>query len=87
MRYGPMTQYGDAGMFGAVLHVLVIIILILLIVALVRRLFSRDPMWHRWGRMGMMGGGHNSSLEILKERYAKGAITKQEFDQMKKDLE
>jgi len=26
-------------------------------------------------------------LSILKERYAKGEITKEEFDKMKKDLE
>ena len=28
-----------------------------------------------------------SSLGILKDRYAKGEITKEEFDKMKKDLE
>lgn len=30
---------------------------------------------------------HTNSMEILKTRYAKGEITKEQFDQMKKDLE
>ncbi len=29
----------------------------------------------------------DSAIEILKKRYAKGEITKEEFEQMKKDLE
>jgi len=29
----------------------------------------------------------SNSLDILKDRYAKGEITKEEFDKMKKDLE
>ncbi len=35
-----------------------------------------------WGGMGQ----HRSPLDILKERYARGEIGKDEFDRMKKDI-
>ncbi|HAS04586.1 MAG TPA: hypothetical protein DCR71_02330 [Dehalococcoidia bacterium] len=31
--------------------------------------------------------GANSALEIAKERYARGEITREEFEQIKKDIE
>ena len=49
----------------------------------------------RWGRRppswGSAGahkesGDSDTALEILKKRYVKGEITKEEFDRMKKDI-
>jgi putative membrane protein len=49
---------------------------IILIVAVLYLLFGRR------------GGGQDqeSALDILKKRYAKGEISKEEFEQIKKDL-
>jgi len=32
------------------------------------------------------GGGEDSALEILKRRYAQGEISKEQFEEMKKDI-
>lgn len=37
-------------------------------------------------RKGVGSDEKNKALEILKERYAKGEITKEQFESMKKDL-
>ena len=62
--------------FGFLFFVLVVIGIILLIVWLVRgatRISAED-------KTG------NKALEVLGERYAKGEVSKEQYDNMKKDL-
>ncbi len=77
MQFGMMDGYGYGmgyGMWilGLIFWILVIIGLVLLI----------KYLWE--------GGGarreHESALEILKKKYARGEISKEEFEEKKKDL-
>jgi putative membrane protein len=45
--------------------------------------------WGWWGWRGypMMWGYHDSAAEILRQRYARGEISKDQFDQMLRDIE
>ncbi len=52
---------------------------------LVRRISGQD--YYCGNDSGKHGRKENSALDILKERYAKGEISKGEFDRIKKDLE
>ena len=73
---GSMMGYGGGWGFFGVLHMVLWWVLIVLgIVVLVKWLFS-------W--TGRAGGAR--AIEGLKERYARGEIGKDEFEQKKRDL-
>ena len=57
------------------------IVVIVLIIWLVVNQSNKNKQIYQPPRAG------DSAIEILKRRYAKGEITKEEFEQMKKDLE
>ncbi len=68
------------GILGGIFSIIVFVFIVLLIVMIIR--------WIARGSRGRgMGMMWKNSLNILKERYAKGEITKEEFDRVKKDLE
>jgi len=43
--------------------------------------------WRRRGNYGRYYGYRDQAHQILRERYAKGEITKEQFDQMTRDLD
>lgn len=77
MMYGMMTGFGGGGWFGGILMFLFWILIVVAVVLFIK-----------WLVLETRGkGSEKSALEILKERYAKGEINKEEFEVKKKDLE
>ena len=75
MYYGMMHGYGMSygiGIFGLVFSILAIIGIVLLIRYLLETSGAKKE--------------QESALDILKKRYAKGGINKEEFEEKKKDL-
>ena len=75
MQSGMMNGYGMMGgwgILGIVFSILVIIVLILLI----------KYLWEG----GTAKREQESALDLLKKKYARGEISKEEFEEKKKDL-
>lgn len=74
-RFGMM---GGFGWFGILICIIIIVLVIVGIVYLVRSLVNRSS----------KNGTHsnNRSIEILNERFAKGEISKEEYDIIRKSL-
>jgi putative membrane protein len=82
MGPGPgMMGWGyGMGWFGMILMGLFWIAIIVGIIFLIRWLFVSA------GTKSYRADSEDSALEILKKRYARGEINKEEFEQKKKDL-
>ncbi|MDP3982061.1 MAG: SHOCT domain-containing protein [bacterium] len=77
--------FGTFGGFGWVFMIFWWVLVIAGIVALIKWLVGQSGNIHRNEKPFDSTQG-KSALEILRERYAKGEINKQEFEEKKKDL-
>lgn len=78
-----LTGSWGMGWFGLIVTLLFWILVILGIIALVRW-FVRAA--GEKNKLDTINGESSRAMEILKERYAKGEISRDEFESMKKDL-
>lgn len=77
-NYGPMGGH-DWG-WGIFMGALWLIFFVIIAFAVIRFLRSHDM------SSGVSNDANNKPLDIVKQRYAKGEISKAEFEQMSKDL-
>lgn len=78
MHWDYYGGYGWMGWLGPIFMLIFSILVIAGLVLLIRWLLAqgRSP----------GGGGGKAPLDILKERYARGEISKEQYEQMRRDL-
>jgi len=78
---GPDHFWGGWWMFPMVMPVFMLVVIVVVLYFIFGRGGFRQP----WGGR-YPGKDSETALDILKKRYARGELKKEEFEQMKKDL-
>ncbi|MBI3568096.1 MAG: SHOCT domain-containing protein [Gemmatimonadetes bacterium] len=67
------------------------LVMVVVVVAILYFVFGRGgfrpPWWNGSDRPSSLSKDSETAIEVLKKRYAKGEITREEFEQMKRDLQ
>ena len=80
MFWMPGFGYGWAAVIGGIMMLLFWIAIIILIAVGIRALLRSN------NQISVRASQPDRALEILKERYAKGELTKEQYDAMRRDL-
>ena len=81
-NWWPMPWFGM--IFGPLMMIVFLVIAVLIGLALLRAFGLRPPCWHHRDHSGRESS--RRALEILEERFARGEIDKEEFEEKKRLL-
>jgi len=79
MMGGGGMGYGGFGLIGLLFNLVIIIGVVVLVVWAVKRFTSGNTNWNQ-------ASGNQSPRDILQARYARGEITREQYQQMLNDL-
>ena len=87
-QWGPGPEHmhsfwGGMGWIGMFFALLILIILALILILTVRWLLQNS---RSRSQINVSNSPSSKTMELLKERYARGEIDREEFEQKKKDL-
>lgn len=79
--------WGSWWIFPTMMPFLMIVVVVAMLYFLFGRGGPKPPWWKDSDRPSGHSRDSETAIEVLKKRYAKGEITREEFEQIKKDLQ